>query len=148
MIYDRVEALAMAEAFGAAFPSIPVHSTKSMLGQHGAGTPALQTIAACLTMCRRMIPPTINHVEPDPSCGPIKVVTEPTPCEVSRLLVHVIGLGGFYSSVLGLSAVEEDVAGQTGLLQVRWSSDRHPRFHPASDFDRPLNPWSPRSDRE
>lgn len=98
-IYDRVEGMAIAEVFGDALPDVRVHSIKSMLGQHGAGSSMLQVAAACLTLHCGMIPPTINHDQPDPECGPLRVVTEVDTSQPSRALVHAIGLGGFYYSV-------------------------------------------------
>lgn len=98
-IYDRVEGLALGEVFGDALPDVRIHSIKSMLGQHGAGSSMLQVAAACLTLFCGTIPPTINHDQPDPECGPLRVVTHADPCTPTRAMVHAIGLGGFYYSV-------------------------------------------------
>lgn len=144
VIYDRLEALALAEVFGAAFPDVRVHSLKSMLGQHGAGSSALQALAACLTLRRGTIPPTINHEDPDPACGPIRVVTEAETVFPQRVLVHAIGLGGFYYSAAAFEAVQDDASNVTGLLQVRWSQGANPRFLPVEEFQKPLLPWEPR----
>jgi 3-oxoacyl-[acyl-carrier-protein] synthase II len=146
VIYDRVEALAFGELFGDALPGIPVHSIKSMLGQHGAGSSALQTIAACLTIRRGQVPPTINHEDPDPECGPIQVVTKALTLRPRRVLVHAIGLGGFYASAAALGAVEDFEPGLTGIHTVQWSEGGHPRFAPAPEFQQPLVPWRPRQD--
>jgi 3-oxoacyl-[acyl-carrier-protein] synthase II len=102
--YDRIEALALAETFGEHLPDVPVHSIKSMLGQHGAGSSALQAVTACLAIRRRGIPPTINHDDPDPACGPLPVVTEALAHSPKHVLVHAIGLGGFYYSVAAFEA--------------------------------------------
>jgi 3-oxoacyl-[acyl-carrier-protein] synthase II len=144
VIYDRLEALALAEAFGAAFPDLRVHSQKSMLGQHGAGSSALQAIAACLTLRRGTAPPTINYEEPDPACGPIRVLTEAETFFPERVITHSIGLGGFYYSAAAFGAVPSDDTGMTGAMQVRWSADANRRFLPQMEFQRPLEPWSPR----
>ena len=145
VIYDRLEALALASAFGPAFPSLRVHSTKSMLGQHGAGSSALQAVAACLTLRRGTIPPTINHDDPDPACGPIRVVTKAEDAWPGRVLVHSIGLGGFYYSAAAFEGVSAD-AGQTGMFQVKWSDLQNPKFQPAEEFQKPLKPWAARRD--
>lgn len=100
--YDRLEALALAEALGPAFPATRAHSIKSMLGQHGAGSSALQAVAACLSIHHRVAPPTLNYETPDPACGPIRVVTEPERSAPRRVLVHSIGFGGFYYSAAAL----------------------------------------------
>lgn len=142
--YDRLEGLALTETFGAALPGVRIQSQKSMLGQHGAGSSALQAVAACLAIRRGAIPPTINHEEPDPACGPLRVVTRPESLEIERVLVHAIGLGGFYYSAAAFE--REPEARSTGFLQVKWSDAHNPKFAPADDFQRPLIPWEPRSD--
>jgi 3-oxoacyl-[acyl-carrier-protein] synthase II len=146
VIYDRLEANALAEVFGDAFPSIPVHSIKSMLGQHGAGSSALQAVTACLAIRRGMVPPTINHEEPDPACGPIRVPREAQPFPPGPVLVHCIGLGGFYYSAATFAPPGERSLAKTGAMQVQWSEGHHPRFQPAEEFQKPLTPWSPRRD--
>lgn len=97
-LYDRLEAQALGEVFGERLPEVPVHSIKSMLGQHGAGSSALQAVAACLSIHADEIPPTINHDALDPACGPLHVVTERRDLRIERALVHAIGMGGFYYS--------------------------------------------------
>jgi 3-oxoacyl-[acyl-carrier-protein] synthase II len=146
VIYDRLEALALAEVFGETFAAVPVHSIKSMLGQHGAGSSALQAVTACLSIRRRTIPPTINHEEPDPACGPIRVMRVPQEYTPGPVVVHCIGLGGFYYSAAVFSPHGEQDMLKTGILQVQWSKEHHPRFQPAGEFQKPLTPWSPRRD--
>lgn len=145
-IYDRVEALALGEVFGPRLPEVRVHSTKSMLGQHGAGSSMLQVVAGCLTLRRGTIPPTINHERPDPACGPLRVVTRAETTSPANALVHSIGLGGFYYSVAVLTGVEGAVSQQTGVGQVKWSAAGHPLFRPTMEYERPLTPWTPRRD--
>ncbi len=146
VIYDRLEALALAEVFGESLPEIPVHSIKSMLGQHGAGSSALQAVTACLSIRRGTAPPTINHEDPDPACGPIRVLVEATEIEPRPVLVHCIGLGGFYYSAAVLLPPDGNGRQQTGFHQVQWSKEGHPRFQPAEEFQKPLAPWPPRRD--
>ncbi len=143
--YDRIEALALREVFGDHLPDVPVHSIKSMLGQHGAGSSALQAVATCLSIRRRGIPPTINCEEPDPECGPLSVVTEAVTHRSTRALVHAIGIGGMYYSAAafekpGLAAGAEDGT-MTGMLRVGWSRAAHPRYKPTEEFQAPLKPW-------
>jgi 3-oxoacyl-[acyl-carrier-protein] synthase II len=142
VLYDRLEGRALGEVFAAEKPDVRIHSQKSMLGQHGAGSSALQAVSACLTIRRGVVPPTINHEDPDPECGPLRVVTSAEASEPQRVLVHSIGLGGFYYSA---AAFEGDPAarGLTGMHRVQWSDDHHPKFAPAEEFTRPLDPWEP-----
>jgi 3-oxoacyl-[acyl-carrier-protein] synthase II len=145
VLYDKLEGMALGEVFGAALPHVRVQSQKSMLGQHGAGSSALQAVAACLAIRRGAVPPTINHEDPDPECGPLRVVTTAEPFSPERVLVHAIGLGGFYYSA---AAFERDPEAKrpTGTLQVRWSEDHNPKFPPAEEYTRPLSPWEARRD--
>ena len=134
ILYDRVEAASLAEAFGDRFPEVRVHSTKSMLGQHGAGSSALQMVAACLAIKNQMAPPTINHEEPDPACGPIRVVTEAESFPISNVLVHSIGLGGFYYSCGAFSAPNGSIRAEGNQDGVKASQ---------SSFEEPERPFVP-----
>lgn len=98
VLYDTFEAMALSEVLGDSFSSTRVHSIKSMLGQHGAGSSALQAVAACLSLRYQMIPPTINHERTDPACGPLWVVTQAESYPLKKILVNSIGFGGFYYS--------------------------------------------------
>jgi len=104
VVYDKLEALALMETFGAALPSVRVHSIKSMLGQHGAGSSALQAVAACLSIAEGIVPPTINHDHPDAACGAMRVVTAAEACSPKNVLVHAIGFRGFYYSCAAFTA--------------------------------------------
>ena len=100
VFYDVVEATAIAEVFGADAPRVPVHSIKAALGQTGAVTPALQAIAAVLTVEHGMIPPTPNVDELDPRCPLAVVRGEPLARPVEHVLANAIGFGGYYFSAL------------------------------------------------
>lgn len=145
VLYDRLEGQVLGEVFGAGLPKVRVHSQKSMLGQHGAGSSALQVSAACLAIRREVVPPTINHDDPDPSCGELRIVTTAEHFAPRRVLVHSIGLGGFYYSAAALEA-EPDLGNMTGMMRVQWSEGHDPRFLPAEEYTRPLTPWAPRQD--
>lgn len=139
-LYDVVEAQALARVFGERFPTIPVTSIKSMLGQHGAGSSALQAIASCLTLRRGQVPPTVNHEDPEPECGPIRVVTAPLGSGPQRVLMHAIGFGGFYYSAAAFEAMPAGESSRTGLLQTTWSEEIE-KFRPRPRFDEPVPPW-------
>lgn len=144
-LYDVLEARALQAVFGADVERVPVHSIKSMLGQHGAGSSALQAIAACLTIRRQVAPPTINCEQLDPACAPLRVLTAPELLAPRRVLMHSIGLGGFYYSAAAFERESElaDLGTLTGTGRVRWSPGHHPRFPIAEEFQRPLTPWRP-----
>ncbi len=96
--YDRLEANAIAQTFGKYFERLAVHSIKSMIGLPGGAASALQAITTCLSMHYGIVPPTLNHARPDPLCGPIRVITKCESFQPANVLIHSIGLGGFYYS--------------------------------------------------
>ncbi|MCB9913995.1 MAG: beta-ketoacyl-[acyl-carrier-protein] synthase family protein [Planctomycetes bacterium] len=141
VLYDALEARALTEVFGPG--AVPVHSIKSMLGQHGAASSAFQCTSACLTLRRGIAPPTVNHEVLDPACAGLDVLTRPLAQAFERVLVHSIGLGGFYYSAAAFERgpwpLEENL---TGLGQVAWSAAHHPRHLPTPEYQAPLTPWS------
>lgn len=147
-LYDALEARALQEVLGAAIETVPVHSIKSMLGQHGAGSSALQAICACLTIRRGVAPPTLNCERLDPACAPLNVLTQPELLSPRRVLMHSIGLGGFYYSAAAFEreSAAVELGTLTGRSQVRWSPGHHPRFPIAQEFSKPLSPWEPPSE--
>lgn len=106
MLYDVLEARVLHEVFGDQLARLPVHSIKSMLGQHGAGSSAFQATSAALSLFHGEIPPTINHDAIDPACRPLRIVTERETGSFKRVLAHAIGFGGFYYSWCALAACE------------------------------------------
>ena len=143
VLYDRIEALALQEVFGDALPNTRLHSIKSMLGQHGAGSSALQAVSSCLSIRRGYAPPTINHTDPDPACGPLRVVTEAERCFPERVLMHSTGLGGFYSSCAVFQSTEVSDLLSSGKFTVQWSEREHRKFKPTAQFREALRPWTP-----
>lgn len=96
VFYDVVEATAIAEVFGVDASRVPVHSIKAGLGQTGAVTPALQAIAAVLSVEHGVVPPTPNVDEIDPRCPLAIVRGEPLVRPIEHVLAHAIGFGGYY----------------------------------------------------
>lgn len=62
VFYDALEAQAICELLDEKSNSVRVYSIKGALGQTGAVTPALQAIAAVLSIERKILPPTINAI--------------------------------------------------------------------------------------
>jgi 3-oxoacyl-[acyl-carrier-protein] synthase II len=90
---DKMEALGLRAVFGEAPP--PISSNKSMIGHTLSAAGAIEAAFSLLTLRDQILPPTINHVEPDPTLG-LDVV----PNEARRVsgLRHVLsnsfGFGG------------------------------------------------------
>jgi 3-oxoacyl-[acyl-carrier-protein] synthase II len=90
---DKMEALGLRAVFGEAPP--PISSNKSMIGHTLSAAGAIEAAFSLLTLRDQILPPTINHLEPDPTLG-LDVV----PNEARRVsgLRHVLsnsfGFGG------------------------------------------------------
>lgn len=65
---DRTEVNAVKRVFGNRAKEIPVTAIKSMTGEGFSLSGSLQLMAALLALNKGIIPPTINHHEPDPKC--------------------------------------------------------------------------------
>ncbi|RPJ11531.1 MAG: beta-ketoacyl-[acyl-carrier-protein] synthase family protein, partial [Deltaproteobacteria bacterium] len=65
---DKVETLAIKKTFGEGAYSIPISSTKSMIGHCLGAAGAMEAVASVLAMIHRFIPPTLNHLEGDEVC--------------------------------------------------------------------------------
>ena len=89
---DRTEALALAKVFGTW--SVPVSSTKSLVGHTMAAAGSLEAVATVLALQHGLIPPTANLATVDPEipfdCVP--TTARPAPLEVA--LSNSFGFGG------------------------------------------------------
>lgn len=72
--HDAAEAAAIASVLGAAARATPVLTIAGGLGNNGAGSGAINFIAATLALFNGTIPPAINSDPVDPACG-VRVVT-------------------------------------------------------------------------
>jgi 3-oxoacyl-[acyl-carrier-protein] synthase II len=63
---DRAEASAIAELFGD--QQIPVVAAKSYMGNLGAGSGMVETVASLLALNHNQLFPILNYSEPDPEC--------------------------------------------------------------------------------
>jgi 3-oxoacyl-[acyl-carrier-protein] synthase II len=94
---DRIETRAIKSVFGT---SVPVSSTKSMIGHLTVAAGAVEAIATVLTMENRTIPPTINQETPDEECDLDYVPNRARPAEVRFALSNSFAFGGQCASLL------------------------------------------------
>ncbi len=96
-LLDRVETLAVKQAFGKTAYRIPISSIKSEIGNPVAAAGVLQAIVSLLAIRDDVIPPTINYEYPEPQCDLDYVpnVLRRNPVDVAMVNSH--GLGGNYS---------------------------------------------------
>src|SRR5262245_22095580 len=93
-VNDRVETLAIKEAFGEAAYKIPVSSTKSMTGHLIAAAGATELIISLMAIRDNIVPPTINYQTPDPNCDLDYVPNAPREKRVRTILTNSFGFGG------------------------------------------------------
>ena len=65
---DKTECEAIKKVFKNSVKNIAISSIKSMLGHTMGAASAIEAIACCLAIKKRIIPPTINYETPDPEC--------------------------------------------------------------------------------
>ncbi|MCY3559485.1 MAG: beta-ketoacyl-ACP synthase II [Chloroflexi bacterium] len=91
---DASETRAIKAALGESARSIPISSTKSMIGHIFGGAGGLESIAAIKSITDGRIHPTINYSTPDPDCDLDYVPNKAIPAEVSTVLKNSFGFGG------------------------------------------------------
>jgi 3-oxoacyl-[acyl-carrier-protein] synthase II len=89
---DKMENFAMRAVFGEAAP--PISSNKSMIGHTLSASGAIEAAFSLLAIRDQMLPPTINHVEPDPAITLDVVPNVSRAARVSHVLSNSFGFGG------------------------------------------------------
>ena len=101
---DRAETIALHKALGAAAPSVPVSSTKSMTGHAVAAAGAIELIASVLALRDQILPPTINLETPDPDCDLDYVPNHARAKNFNVAVSNSFGFGGQNVSLVVRSA--------------------------------------------
>lgn len=97
---DKFETLAIKKTFGDHAYNLAVSSTKSMTGHLLGAAGGIEGVFSVLSIHRKMLPPTINYVNPDPDCDLDYVPNEPRPAEVEYALSNSFGFGGTNAALL------------------------------------------------
>jgi 3-oxoacyl-[acyl-carrier-protein] synthase II len=98
--YDLNETLSIKKVFGEMAYRIPVTSIKPITGQSFSVTGILQTITSLLVLNRSIIPPTINHYNPQPNCDLDYVPNHFRSSEVNNVLMNSLGYGGGHTVLI------------------------------------------------
>ena len=93
-VNDKVETLAIKQAFGAQAYKIPVSSIKSMMGHLIAAAGSVEAITCILAINRSAVPPTMNYETPDPECDLDYVANAARDATVDNALSNSFGFGG------------------------------------------------------
>jgi 3-oxoacyl-[acyl-carrier-protein] synthase II len=89
---DKMENFAMRAVFGDAAP--PISSNKSMIGHTLSASGAIEAAFSLLAIRDQVLPPTINHVEPDPAITLDVVPNVSREARVTHVLSNSFGFGG------------------------------------------------------
>ncbi len=92
--HDAAEAKAIKTILGDRTSEVPVQCVKGGLGNNGAGTGAIDFIAAVLAMYNTTIPPAVNGEPADPDCGLRLTTKAPVDAKMDVVLSIAYALGG------------------------------------------------------
>jgi 3-oxoacyl-[acyl-carrier-protein] synthase II len=94
LVHDRQERLALAEVVG---PDAPLFATTAAMGQLGAATPVVQTIALAQALRQGLLPPIAGLARP--AAGPLRPLGQPTETRARAGLAIATGAPGLVGVV-------------------------------------------------
>ena len=97
---DKFETAAIKKAFNEHAYKVAVSSTKSMTGHLLGAAGGIEGVFSVLAIHHKIVPPTINYVNPDPDCDLDYVPNEPRELEVRYALSNSFGFGGTNAALL------------------------------------------------
>jgi 3-oxoacyl-[acyl-carrier-protein] synthase II len=103
---DKFETMAIKKAFGDHAGTLAVSSTKSMTGHLLGAAGGIEGVFSVLAIHHRILPPTINYVNPDPECDLDYVPNEPRPADLNVALSNSFGFGGTNAALVFKRFVE------------------------------------------
>jgi 3-oxoacyl-[acyl-carrier-protein] synthase II len=93
---DAAEGKAIAELF----KSVPISSTKSMIGHSLGAAGAIETVVCLLALQSQFLPPNINFRAPDPDLALNIVANESREAKIDIVLSNSFGFGGTNASIV------------------------------------------------
>ncbi|HEX8707412.1 MAG TPA: beta-ketoacyl-ACP synthase II [Pyrinomonadaceae bacterium] len=97
---DKFETMAIKQTFGEHAYKLAVSSTKSMTGHLLGAAGGIEAVFSVLALHHRIVPPTINYLNPDPDCDLDYVPNEPREMAVRYALSNSFGFGGTNAALL------------------------------------------------
>jgi len=99
-IGDVIETRALKRVFGDRARKVPVSSTKSMTGHLLGGAGGLEAGISVLALRDEILPPTVNHENPDPECDLDYVPNHARKASVEYALSNSFGFGGTNAALI------------------------------------------------
>jgi len=97
---DKLETVAIKNAFGAHAKKVMVSSTKSMTGHLLGAAGGLEFVVCCLAIEDGVVPPTTNYEYPDPECDLDYVPNISRKAKVSVCISNSLGFGGHNATLV------------------------------------------------
>ena len=97
---DKIETLAIKQVFGDSAYSIPVSSTKSMMGHLLGAAGGVEGGVLALAVHHQTAPPTANYEKADPECDLDYVPNHPRQVRMEYALSNSFGFGGTNAALL------------------------------------------------
>jgi len=97
---DASETAAVKEVFGEHAYKLRMSSTKSMIGHLLGAAASVELIFCVLAIRDGVLPPTINHENPDPDCDLDCVPNRARPADIRVALSNAFGFGGHNVSLI------------------------------------------------
>jgi 3-oxoacyl-[acyl-carrier-protein] synthase II len=97
---DKLETMAIKRVFGDSAYSIPVSSTKSMMGHLLGAAGGVEAGIIALALHDQIVPPTVNYEKPDPDCDLDYVPNGARRIQIRYALSNSFGFGGTNAALL------------------------------------------------
>src|SRR5262245_18379334 len=100
LLNDTVESRSVRQVFGDHAERVPGSSVKSMIGHPQGASGAAGLVTAALAIDRGFLPPTINHVDPDPACDLDYIPNVGRTAAPQAALCNCLGFGSKNSAIV------------------------------------------------
>ena len=105
--HDAIEAKAIKTVLGERVGEVPTLAIKGGLGNNGAGSGAIDVIAAVLALYHATIPPAVNADDPDAEFGLRLITNGPVDAKIDAALCNGYALGGGQNASLVIRRYRE-----------------------------------------
>jgi 3-oxoacyl-[acyl-carrier-protein] synthase II len=97
---DVGETKVIKNVFGDHAYKLAVSSTKSMTGHLLGAAGAIEAVITAMALKDGILPPTINHINPDPECDLDYVPNKSRPADIKYALSNALGFGGHNAALV------------------------------------------------